>query len=323
MNPRDIAKIISEDIHTANGLITEAKMPMPKRTLGKTGYKVGLFSLGGQGSLEKQGTEKNCVQIIQRAYELGVNYFDTSPIYGPSEEYYGKAMKGFRNKIFLASKTDDRTRDGSLKIIEKSLKRLKTDYLDLWQLHHLDRMEEVNQITKKGGALEALLEMKEQKVVRHIGFTGHEDPTILVEMSKRHDFDTVLCAINCADKHVKPSFIETMLPQAKKQNLGVIGMKVLAQGYVFDPEKMTTVWEPIHYSLSQDVDMVIMGCDTVAQLEENILIAKAFEPLTKIQMKDIEGRMKGLVRRACFFRKKFGGYDSKNKLGGTYRVSKD
>ena len=108
-------------------------------------------------------------------FKLGVNYFDTSPVYGPSEEYYGKALGNARKKIFLATKTHDRTRDGSLKLLEKSLKRLKTDYVDLWQIHHLDSLDDVKKVTADDGALQALLEMQEEGVVKHLGFTGHED----------------------------------------------------------------------------------------------------------------------------------------------------
>jgi len=209
---------------------------MPKRKLGKTNYDVSLFSLGGQGSLETHGGEKNSIDIIQRAYELGVNYFDTSPVYGPSEDYYGKALKGIRSKIFLATKTNKRDRDGSLKEIEKSLKRLKTDHIDLWQIHHLDKISEVNQVSKKDGALQALLEMQEQGVVKHLGITGHENPNILLEMMKRHNFDTVLCPINACDKNMKNPFLSTVVKKADKQNMGIVGMKIFSQGYIFHPK---------------------------------------------------------------------------------------
>jgi aryl-alcohol dehydrogenase-like predicted oxidoreductase len=157
---------------TIAGLLTEdKKAQIPTRKLGKTEFDVPILSLGGQGSLESQGNMKNCVKIIRRAYELGVCYCDSSPIYKDSELYYGEALDGIRKKVFLASKSDDRTRDGSLKLIEKSLKRLRTDYLDLWQIHHLDNISDVNQVSRKDGALQAFVEMKEQKVVRFIGFT--------------------------------------------------------------------------------------------------------------------------------------------------------
>jgi hypothetical protein len=322
MNPNQIARLLSENICYNNGLLFEAKNKIPTRKLGKTGFDVTIIGLGGQGSLETQGNEKNCVEIIEKAYELGINYFDTSPIYNKSEEYYGKAIPSFRKKIFLATKTDDRTRDGSLKFLEKSLKRLKTDYIDLWQIHHLDRMEEVDEVTSKGGALEALIEMKEQGVVRHLGFTGHENPKILVEMSERFDFDTVLCALNAADRNVDPSFIDTLLPVAERKKLGVIGMKVFAQGYIFDKSQngITTTWEPIHYVLSLPVSTIIVGIDSPAQLEENVIIAKGFSQLSGKQMREIEAKTKHYVRRAAFFRSKFGGYSSKDKLGDKYHV---
>lgn len=117
-----------------------ANTTLPKRKLGKTGFEVGIFSLGGQGALEQQRDEDEMVEIIQRAYDLGVNYFDTSPIYGPSEDYYGKAIPGFRNDIVLATKSDKRDRDGALRDMENSLKRLNTDWIDVWQIHHIENM---------------------------------------------------------------------------------------------------------------------------------------------------------------------------------------
>ena len=302
--------------------ISEATDKMPTRPLGKTGHKVSILSLGGQGALENQkGKHKDMIDIIQRAYELGVNYFDTSPIYGPSEKYYGEALKPFRKKVFLASKTDDRTRDGSMRILEKSLKTLKTDYLDLWQVHHLDRMDEVNQVAGEGGALEAMREMKEQGVVKNIGLTGHQNPQILVEMIRRHPFDVVLAAVNAADVHVKPSFIKRILPLARSINMGVVGMKVFAQGYIFHPKGITTAWEALTYALSLDLSTVIVGCDSVAQLEENVAIAKQFKPLTASQMRQMEKKTGHYLKRAQFFRSRYGGYGSKEKLDPPYTVS--
>jgi len=263
---------------------------IPKRKLGKTNYQVGIISLGGQGSLETQGNEKNCVEIIQRAYDLGINYFDTSPIYGPSEVYYGKALKGFRNKIFLASKTDKRDRDGALKDVEKSLKRLKTNYLDLLQIHHLDHMEEVDEVSGKSGALEAINELKEQGVIKYCGLTGHEHPDVLLEMMERHDFDTVLCPINPADCHMNPPFADTVIKKAVENDMGIIGMKVFSQGFIFHPKGITTVWEPISYALSQPISTIIVGHDTVEQLEENVAIVKGFTDLDDDVLKDIEDR---------------------------------
>lgn len=292
---------------------------IPRQPFGKIG-QVSIISLGGQGSLEQQGDEDNCIKIIRRAYELGINYFDTAPVYGPSEDYYGKALKGIRNKIILATKTDDRTRDGSLKLIEKSLKRLKTDYIDLWQLHHLDNIDEVNQITGKDGALQALLEMQEQGVVKHLGFTGHQDPKILMEMMKRHKFDSVLCPVNASDRNMNPSFIDTVVKAAKRREMGIVGMKVFSQGYIFHPRGITTTWEALYYAMSQPASTLIVGIDTIGQLEENVALAKSFTKLTKTQLDYIESKTKDSIRRGSFFRKEFGGYDSQKQLREPYSI---
>jgi aryl-alcohol dehydrogenase-like predicted oxidoreductase len=163
---------------------------MPTRNLGKTGYKVGIFSLGGQAALEHANNFDAAVPIIERALDLGVNYIDTSSIYGGperwSEQYVGQVMKTRRNEAFLATKTKERTREGSLRMIDKSLKLLNTDHVDLWQLHDIGLPEDVDAIFAKGGAMEALIEMQQQKVVRYLGVTGHYRPEALMDAVNRH-----------------------------------------------------------------------------------------------------------------------------------------
>ena len=203
---------------------------MPTRNLGKTGYRVGLFSLGGQAALEKPNNFDVAVPIIERALDLGVNYIDTSSIYGGperwSEQYVGKVMAHRREQAFLATKTKERTRDDSMRMIEKSLQLLQTDHVDLWQLHDVGTMTDVNAIFAKGGAMEALVEMKEQKVVRCLGLTGHYRPDALMETMRRYpSFDTILMAMNAADPHYF-SFNDALLPMAVERQMGIIGMKV-------------------------------------------------------------------------------------------------
>jgi len=291
-----------------------ADIDIPKRKLGNTGLEVGIFSLGGQGALEHQRDKEEMAEIITRAYELGVNYFDTSPIYGPSEDYYGHAIPSFRNDIILATKSDKRDGDGALKDIEKSLERLKTDWIDVWQIHHVDNMEEVEQIFGPGGALEAFKQMKDEGVVKNIGITGHEDPEVLVEMLNRFPFDTVLCVANAADVNVDPSFESTLYPVANEMNVGIIGMKVFAQGYIFHPDGIKTTWEPLYYAMSQPISTVIVGCDSVAQLEENVALAKGFYKLSPEQLEEIQNQTKSYTKRGAFFRSEFGGYSSQEKL---------
>lgn len=214
---------------------------MPTRNLGKTGYKVGIFSLGGQGALEKANNFAVAVPIIERALDLGVNYIDTSSIYGGSErwseQYVGRVMKTRRHEAFLATKTKERTRDGSLRMIEKSLALLNTDHVDLWQLHDIGLPEDVNAVFAPDGAMKALLEMQQQKVVRFLGVTGHYRPEALIDTVNRHPFDTILLALNAADSHIH-SFSDQLLPLVVEKQMGIIGMKVPARG------RLLSSWTP-------------------------------------------------------------------------------
>src|SRR5256714_1138491 len=201
-----------------------APSPLPTRLLGQTGAAVTLFGLGGEGVLRTYDRAAEAVRVIHRALEHGVNYCDTAPAYAGSLDYYGAALGERRRDVFLASKTHDRTRDGSLRLLDESLRRLRTDHLDLWQLHDLRTMQDLDRIFARGGALEALLEARAEGRVRFLGLTGHHDPAILLEGMRRFDFDTLLVALNAADVH-RLSFLETVLPEARRQGMGVIGMK--------------------------------------------------------------------------------------------------
>jgi aryl-alcohol dehydrogenase-like predicted oxidoreductase len=294
---------------------------MPMRNLGKTGYQVGIFSLGGQASVEKPNNEAVAVPIVEKALDLGVNYIDTAARYGGderwSQRYIGQVMKRRRAQAFLASKTHDRTRDGSLKLLEDSLRLLQTDHLDLWQIHNLSQMGQVDQIFAPDGAVKAQIEAKEQGLVRHIGITGHADPEVLIEAIRRYPFDTVLLALNAADVH-HLSFKEKLLPLAVEKQMGIIGMKIPARGRILSsfappsqpasPQAGTqpgtlVMSEALRYVLSLPVSTVIIGCDTVAQLEENVALARSFNPLSPTQMAELEGRTKGIHAQALFFRR--------------------
>jgi len=299
---------------------------MPTRNLGKTGYRVGIFSLGGQAALERANNEEISIAIINRALDLGVNYLDTSSIYGGpprwSEQYLGKVMKTRRNEAFLASKTKERTREASLRMIEESLKLLQTDHLDLWQLHDIGTMTDVNEVFAKGGAMEALIEMRDQKVVRNLGITGHYRPDALIECIHRYPFDTILMALNAADPH-QFSFRDELLPLAVEKQMGIIGMKIPARGRILSTwtppplEQQKHSWEgmvlastpgtitmreALYYTLSHPVSTVIIGCDSVAQLEENVALARAYTPLSNSQMASLEAKTESVASQSLFFR---------------------
>jgi uncharacterized protein len=299
---------------------------MPTRNLGKTGYKVGIFSLGGQAALERANNFDVAVPIIERALDLGVNYIDTSSIYGGpdrwSEQYVGKVMKTRRNDAFLATKTKERTRDGSLRMIEKSLQLLNTDHVDLWQLHDVGLPEDVNAIFAKGGAMEALREMQEQKVVRYLGVTGHYRPEALIDAVNRYPFDTILMAMNAADSHIH-SFTDQLLPLVVEKQMGIIGMKVPSRGRLLstwtppplDAQRhswegsaiatrpgVMSMKEAVSFTLSHPVSTVIIGCDNVAQLEENVQIAREFTPLSQTQMASLNAAAAPVAEQSLFFR---------------------
>jgi aryl-alcohol dehydrogenase-like predicted oxidoreductase len=296
---------------------------MPVRNLGRTGYATGIFSLGGQAAVERPNNEAAAVAIVERALDLGVNYVDTAARYGGdvpwSQTYIGKVMKRRRAEAFLATKTHDRTRDGSMKLLEQSLQLLQTDHVDLWQIHNLQTMEQVEQIFRPDGAVKALQEAKEQGVVRHIGVTGHADPQVLIETIKRFPFDTILLALNAADPH-HLSFKEMLLPLAVEKEMGIIGMKIPARGRLLagwapPPEGDRTrrpsdkgpgtlnMKEALRYVLSLPVSTVIVGCDGVAQLEENVAVARSFNPLSPTQMAALEAKAEPVHRQALFFRR--------------------
>jgi aryl-alcohol dehydrogenase-like predicted oxidoreductase len=299
---------------------------MPTRNLGKTGYRVGIFSLGGQAALEHPNNFEAAVPIIECALDLGVNYIDTSSIYGGpdrwSEQYVGKVMEHRRSEAFIATKTKERTREASMRMIDKSLQLLQTDHVDLWQLHDIGTMTDVDAVFAKSGALEALVEMQQQKVVRYLGITGHYRPEALMECIKRHPFDTVLMAMNAADPH-HFSFNQELLPLAVERQMGIIGMKVPARGRILSTwtpppiEQQKHSWEgmvlaptpgtitmreAMYYTLSRPVSTVIIGCDSIAQLEENVQLARDFTPLSDNQAASLVARAEPVSKPSLFFR---------------------
>lgn len=299
---------------------------MPTRNLGKTGYKVGVFSLGGQAALEKANNAEVAVPIIERALDLGVNYLDTSSIYGGpdrwSEQYVGSVMKTRRHEAFLATKTKERTRDGSMRMIERSLQLLNTDHVDLWQLHDIGLPEDVNAIFAKGGAMEALIEMQQQKVVRFLGVTGHYRPDALIDAIHRHPFDCILMSLNPADTHMW-SFQEKLLPLVVEKQMGIIGMKVPSRGRLLSSwtppsvEAQKHMWEgsaiatrpgvmtmrdAMNYALTHPVSTIIVGCDTQQQLEENVTIAREFTPLSHTQMAALDTAAEPVAKQSLFYR---------------------
>lgn len=275
---------------------------LPARPLGRTGRQIGLFGLGGEGVLRTHGRDREAARVIARALDRGVNYCDTAPAYAGSLDYYGATLGERRAHVFLASKTHDRTRDGSLRLIDDMLRRLRTNYLDLWQLHDLREYGELDEIFGKGGALEALLQARREGRVKHLGITGHHDPDILMEAMRRFDFDTVLLALNPADVH-RNSFARTVLPEAARRGMGVIAMKTCAQGALLGPRRLSMA-ECLGYAWSlPGVTHAIVGCSSPEEVDENAALARAFQPFNAERMRALEARTRAFAEEGCYFKK--------------------
>jgi predicted aldo/keto reductase-like oxidoreductase len=275
-----------------------------------TGHDVKLFSLGGQATLEQPTKHDEAIAIINHAIDSGVNYIDTAATYGNafggypvSQTFIGEVMATRRDEVFLATKTHKRTRDESLALLDESLTLLQTDHLDLWQIHNIKYLYQLDQIFAPGGAIEALELAKGDGRVRFLGITGHYDPHVLVRGINRYPFDTVLMALNPADPHNLP-FAQTVLPLAKEKQMGVIGMKVPGRGRLFRPDGVNTMSEAMGYVLSlPGVSTVIIGCDDIAQVTDNVSIAKSFAPLAPYEMERLENLTSTYYEEAAWFKR--------------------
>jgi aryl-alcohol dehydrogenase-like predicted oxidoreductase len=275
----------------------------PSRLLGHTGASVPVFSLGGEGVLRTRGRAKEAVPVILEALRVGVRYCDTAPAYAESQDYYGAAFreagKAARDGVFLATKTHARDYDGALRLLDDSLRRLGTDRVDLWQMHDLRDVDDLDQMFGPNGAVAAAHRAKDEGRIRFIGITGHHDPAILVEAMRRHAFDTVLCAINPSDPRRTP-FIPSVVAEARKRGMGVIGMKALAAGALVS-ERTTQPAELLRYAASI-ADTVIIGCASPAEVRANAEAARAFALMSEPERIALEERIRPRAERYDTFK---------------------
>jgi aryl-alcohol dehydrogenase-like predicted oxidoreductase len=279
LDPRDLMRVSSPG---------ELRGDMPYRTLGSTGEKVSLIGLGGAHLSRAPMTEAGAGQLIQAALDRGINFLDNSWDYGHgnSEKWMGTALAqgGYRNKAFLMTKIDGRTKEAATSQLNESLTRLKTDRIDLVQFHEILRFDDPDRIFTDGGAIEALMDAKKAGKVRHIGFTGHKDPRVhlyMLEVAKQHGFkfDTAQMPLNVMDAHFR-SFSHLVVPTLAKENIGILAMKTMGDGVFLKSGAPVTPIECLHYAMNLPTSVVITGIDSAKILDQAFEAAKTFKPMS-------------------------------------------
>src|SRR5437016_3709900 len=254
---------------------------IPKRVFGKTGERLTIVGQAG-GRFPLCGYE-DAKAVTLRAYELGVNYFDNARIYweGKSEQVYGEVLAPLRKHIFLTTKSPQRSRQGAEADLEKSLRALNTDYVDLWQIHQVSTLDEVEQIFAPGGAIEAFEAAKKAGKCRFMGFTGHHDPQVHLAMLKHYDkYDTILMPLHPADPSYL-SFEKQVLPVAVERGMGIQAMKSTANSKLLHSIPLR---DCLGYVLSLPIHCVAVGCTTLGQIEDDVRVAQQFKPMPPQQL---------------------------------------
>ncbi len=272
----------------------EREHGIPRRPLGRTGEEVSLVGLGGAHL--GRVSEAEAIRIIRAALDEGLNFLDNSWDYyrGASELRVGKALQdGYRERAFVMTKFDSRSREGAARQIDESLRRLRVDRIDLLQMHEVIRPDDPDRAFAPGGGIEALLAAREAGKVRYIGFTGHKDPSIHLKMLEAASaqglhFDTVQMPLNVMDAHYR-SFEQHVLPVLQERGIAALGMKPLGGGHILESGLVSAV-ECLHYAMNLPVAVVITGCDSMAALEQALEAARSFRPLGPEQVSELLAR---------------------------------
>jgi predicted aldo/keto reductase-like oxidoreductase len=251
-------------------------------------------------------SKADSLRLIRSAIDRGINFMDNSWDYndGQSEIRMGKALAGgYRQKVFLMTKVDGRTKEEAARQMDESLKRLQTDHLDLLQHHEVIRFEDPDRIFAPGGAMEAFLEAKKAGKIRYIGFTGHKDPHVhlyMLQVAAKHgfQFDTVQIPLNVMDAHFR-SFQQLVLPEAVKQNIGVLGMKSMGSSVILESKTVSAI-ECLHYAMNLPTSVVITGIDSDKILEQAFEAVRTFRPMDKQQISSLLSKTAGAAARGEF-----------------------
>jgi predicted aldo/keto reductase-like oxidoreductase len=260
----------------------------PMREFGKTGVKLTVVGQGG-ARLALLRTKEAARPHVRHAYELGLNYFDCAHSYweGHSEEVYGDVLSDMRKQVFITTKSGKRTRVGAEQELHASLKSLKTDYLDLWQMHGIQDQKDVDAIFAPGGAIEAFEAAKKAGKCRFFGFTGHHDPNAHLAMLKSYDkWDSILMPLHAADPSYL-SFEKLTLPSAVQRGIGVQAMKVFGNAFLL---RVLNAEECLRYALSLPIHCATVGCSTIGQLDDDVRFAQNFKPYSAEEMEQLRQR---------------------------------
>jgi predicted aldo/keto reductase-like oxidoreductase len=296
-----VAASLGADAQTlAHSAVKRPESPdMPYRELGRTGERVSLIGLGGAHI--GFGEEDASIRLMRSASDRGITFFDNAWDYGDgrSEERMGKALKeGYRQKVFLMTKSDSHSAAGWNKQIETSLRRLQTDMIDLVQIHEVIRMNDPEAVFAPGGCIEAAIAARKAGKIRYIGFTGHKDPSIHLHMidyaeKQGFHFDSVQMPINIMDAHFR-SFQHQVIPVANQNGIGVLAMKTFAFGALIRANVADPI-DMLHYSMTLPVSVVITGMDTMPRLDQALTAAKTFKPMTQEQIATLLAKSKDLA----------------------------
>jgi predicted aldo/keto reductase-like oxidoreductase len=280
-------------LHAQTESIAQATGEIPRRPLGKTGVEVSALGLGG-ATLGQAKSLEEAIRITHEAIDSGVTFMDNAWEYNNhrSEEWMGQALQGRRDKVFLMTKvcTHGRDRKVGMQQLEESLRRLKTDHIDLWQIHEVVYYNDPDLIFRPGGVIEALDQAKKEGKVRFVGFTGHKDPAIHLKMlSYNYPFDTVQLPLNVFDASFR-SFEQQVLPELSKRGIAAIGMKSLSGNGDAVKKGIFTAQEALRYAMSLPVATTVSGIESLAVLRQNLAIARGLQPMTTTEMQALRDR---------------------------------
>jgi len=279
---------------------------MPRRQLGTTGESVSCIGMGGYHIALPRVDEALGIRLIRSALDRGITFLDNCWDYneGNSEIRMGKALAdGYRDRAFLMTKIDGRTKKAAALQIDESLARLRTDRIDLMQFHEIVRFDDPDRIFAEEGAIHAALEAKEAGKIRYIGFTGHKDPHIhlrMLEVAEENNFhfDTAQMPINVMDAHFR-SFTQHVLPEMVRRGVGVLAMKTMGDGFILRSKTVTAI-ECLHFALHQPTSVVITGIDSMEVLDQAFEAARSFKPFTSPQLDELLAKTKDAAARGKY-----------------------